>query len=279
MTAASLPDGTRPGRVALRVGDLRPTTDFYRDVVGLVVRSSDEGVATLGTPDRTLLELHEDPDAPERGPAETGLYHTAFLVPSRAALGDAVERIRRRWRLDGASDHRVSEALYLTDPEGNGIEVYRDRPRSEWPTTDDGYVAMTVDPLDVDAVADAARGTSSVPAGTTIGHVHLEVSSLVRAESFYVDALGLRVRQRMGSSALFVAADDYHHHVGLNTWQGLTAPATGRGLAWFELLVPGDDAVEAAERRLAAAGFEPESADSGFDVADADGITLHVRSA
>jgi catechol 2,3-dioxygenase len=273
-----LPDGTSPGRVALRVTDLDRQVSFYRDVLGLDVRDRDDETVTLGTDTEPLLELHHDPDAPDRAPAETGLYHVAFLFPSRGALGDALRRVRERWRLTGASDHGVSEALYLTDPEDNGVELYRDRPRSEWPVSDDDRVEMGVESLDVDAITDLACGNAGLPDETTVGHVHLEVSDLAAAESFYAETLGLNVRQRYADAALFLAAGGYHHHVGLNTWHNRRDPPAGRGLHWFELLLPDESTLDAVETRLRDADVpvrRPEECD-GFEVDDPDGITLRL---
>jgi len=143
--------------------------------------------------------------------------------------------VRERWRLDGASDHLVSEALYLDDPEGNGVEIYRDRPREEWPVDDDGTVQMATEPLDIEGVSGAAGGANSdgdlvdrVPPGTDVGHMHLEVTSLSAFEAVYVDGLGFEVGMT-GPNVRFVAAGDYHHHLGANTWQGRTTPAAGAG--------------------------------------------------
>lgn len=274
-TDDTLPETTHVGRVALRVTDLDRLVAFYRDVVGLSVHERDAERATLGA-DEPLLELRADPDAPERAREETGLFHTAFRVPSRGALGGALSRIRERWRLDGASDHLVSEALYLTDPEGNGVEIYRDRPEERWPITEDGTVGMETLPLDTDVIAERATPEGTAPEGTTVGHVHLEVSSLPAARTFYVDALGLRVRQAL-EGALFVAAGDYHHHVGLNTWNGRTRPLAGRGLAWFELLVPAD-ALETTRERLEEHGVEVGGGDATLAVSDPDGIELRLRT-
>ncbi|WP_129115457.1 VOC family protein [Halegenticoccus tardaugens] len=275
----TLPGTTRTGEVSLHVNDLDLTTAFYRDVIGLAVRRREGDRTVLGAGDESLLELCADSDAPERKRNETGLFHTAFLVPSRAALGDALERIEARWRLDGASDHRVSEALYLADPEDNGVEVYRDRPRDVWPSADDGAVRMDTLPLDLDQIRDLGRGEPTAPNSTTVGHVHLEVSSLSASRAFYVDALGMHVRQLYGDAALFVAAGDYHHHVGLNVWNGRTAPPTGRGLRRFELVVPDHDALEAAQARLDGRGISDAVADEGMDVSDPDGIGLRLRVA
>lgn len=278
-STARLPAETHPGRIALVVADLDAIVPFYRDVVGLETVHRSDTRASLGTDDEPLVVAREDGDVPERGPDATGLFHCAFRVPSRAALGDALLRIRDRWTLDGASDHRVSEALYLSDPEGNGVEIYRDKPRDAWPIAPDGAVRMDTLPLDVDDLARDAGGRTNAPEGTTIGHVHLEVSSLARARTFYADPIGLGVRQEWGDSALFLAAGDYHHHVGLNTWQGRSEPARGRGLAWFELVVPGADAVAAVRERADAAGAEVTPLDEGIEIRDPDGMAVRVRPA
>ena len=186
-------------------------------------------------------------------------------------------------RLTGASDHLVSEALYLRDPAGNGVELYYDRPREDWPLTDDGGVAMETLPLDLDDLSASSEtgGAAALPAGTDIGHVHLEVTDLPRAEAFYADALGLNVRARYGDDAAFLAAGDYHHHVGLNTWNHRRSPATGGlGLAWFELALPDAGTADAVRRRLADRGYgvDEESADDGeaSTVADPDGIRVRL---
>jgi catechol 2,3-dioxygenase len=292
----SLPAETRLGRAAIRVAGLDETIAFYRDVVGLTALDRDDETAVLGVAAGSadagrdavpLLVLEHDPDLPERGRDEAGLFHTAFRVPSRAALGEALARVRDRWRLDGASDHRVSEALYLTDPEGNGVEIYRDRPREEWPVAEDGTVTMTTDPLDLEAVAAAAASAADsgdrVPPGTDLGHVHLEVTSLSAFEAVYVDGLGFALGMT-GPNVRFVAAGGYHHHLGANTWRGRTTPAAGRGLAWFEVVVPDAAALAAVRERLAAVASDGavdvrvnERAD-GIEVADADGISVRVRT-
>jgi len=255
------------GRVALRVTDLDRTAAFYADVIGLETLSRDDGRVVLGV-DEPLLVLRQS-DRPARGPDETGLFHTAFRVPSRAALGDALARIEAEWRLDGASDHHVSEALYLRDPEDNGVEVYCDRPQAEWPTTDDGRVEMDTLPLALDPLRDAAAGDDRAPSGTTVGHVHLEVSDLEASRSFYADGLGLNVRASM-SGALFLAFGDYHHHVGANVWNGRSTPPDGRGLAWVELLTDDPESIRARLDSVT-------DRDDGFEVTDPDGITIRVR--
>ena len=273
----TLPDATRLGRTALAVADLDETAAVYRDVVGLEVLDREGGRATLGAGGAPLLVLEADPDAPERPRSAAGLYHNAVRVPDRAALGDALARIRERWRLDGASDHGVSEALYLTDPAGNGVEVYRDRPRDAWPVGDDGRVRMTTDPLDLDAVAAAADGRDAAPPGTDLGHVHLEVTSLPAFEEFYVDALGFEVQAAV-PKARFVGAGGYHHHVGANTWHGRSDPAAGRGLDWFEVVLPATDDLEALRSRLADRDVPVAGTDEGFEATDPDGLRVRFRA-
>ncbi|WP_280586737.1 VOC family protein [Halorubrum sp. Boch-26] len=281
-----LPAGTRIGRAALRVADLDETTAFYRDVVGLAVLDRDGDEAVLGVEGTPLLVLKRDPDRPERGRTEAGLFHAAFRVPSRAALGDALARVRERWRLDGAADHLVSEALYLDDPEGNGVEIYCDRPREEWPI-DDGTIRMATDPLDVEGVAGAGDSDGGpadhAPPGTDIGHMHLEVTSLSAFETTYVDGLGFEVGTT-GPNVRFVAAGGYHHHLGANTWQGRTTPASGRGLAWFEVVAPDAAALDGVRTRLDAVAadgdveFGVDEREDGIVVTDADGIEVRVRT-
>ncbi len=283
--AFELPASAGVGRVALRVGSLDRVAPFYRDVVGFDVdRDADGERARLTAGGETLIILEADADAPERGDDEAGLFHLAVRVPDRAALSEALSRVRRGdAALTGASDHLVSEALYLRDPAGNGVEVYYDRPREEWPWTDDGGVAMETLPLDLDdlSAASDADGSAGLPAGTDVGHVHLEVTDLPRAESFYVDALGTNLRARYGDDAAFVAAGDYHHHVGLNTWNGRRAPAgESRGLAWFEVSLPDAETLDAVRRRLEERGYDV-AGDASSDgpavaVADPDGIRVRL---
>lgn len=254
--AGTLPAETHVGRTALRVGAIDELTAFYRDVVGLQVQERTDASATLGAGDEPLLVLEADADAPVRHRA-AGLYHNAFRVPSRSALGDALVRIREHWELDGASDHGVSEALYCTDPAGNGVEVYRDFPRSDWPRTEAGRVDIGTEHLDLGPIEAGAGSDEQVPPGTDVGHVHLAVSSLDAVESFYGDVLGLELVARM-PGALFLAAGGYHHHVGANTWEARMDEAGGRGLSWFELVVPDADALEAVRDRLEAAGVAVE---------------------
>lgn len=277
-TSPLIPNTARIGRTALVVTDLEAMIEFYRDVVGLAVQTRQETTAILGAGETALLVLEQDEDAPPRRREQAGLFHNAFKVPSRAALGGALERIRTHWQLDGASDHYVSEALYLTDPEDNGIEIYTDRPAEEWPRADDGTVQIGTVGLDLADVAAQSDGSTDAPPGTTVGHIHLETSSLEAAREFYVDTLGLTV-QTEARSAVFLAAGTYHHHLGVNTWNGRSQPAGGRGLAWFEFIVPDESTLTTVREELADTTVAVDDAAAGIELTDPDGITIRLRVA
>jgi catechol 2,3-dioxygenase len=282
-TVGELPADTRLGAIWLRAGDIGLLRDFYERVIGLRAIASEDGVTALGAGDRSLVELVSDPDAPARPPHTTGLFHLALLVPARADLTRALRRVfENGWHLSGASDHLVSEALYLSDPEGNGIELYRDRPREEWPREGD-EVAMATLPLDLeDLLAEPGAGDDApaMPAGTVLGHVHLQVKDLDSAAAFWVDALGLDVTASLYPGALFVSAGGYHHHVGLNTWAGVGAPrppAGARGLDRFELVLPDAASAAAAGERLSVVA-ELGDEDRGVLVEDPSGNAVRVRA-
>lgn len=272
-----LPAGTAIGRVRLRVRDLDTVLPTYRDAVGLEV-DREPGVARLSADGESLVELEESGDLPDRG-NRAGLFHLAIRVPDRPTLGRVLERLRDRDLLEGASDHRVSEALYLHDPEGNGIEVYRDRPRSTWPRTPDGGVGITTEPLDLDGVAGAsATAERRLPAGTTIGHVHLEATGLSRSEAFYADGIGFDVQARYGDSAVFLGAGGYHHHVGVNTWNRRRSPAgDSLGVVGFEVVVPSPTDVDDVLDRVDPAAH-PAGVDPAGRLVDPDGIEVRITT-
>ena len=239
----SLPNDAHIGHVSLTVRDLDRSQQFYRDVLGFreIAGSGNSRTARLGAGERLLVELHENKDAVAKPRRSSGLYHFAILVPSRAALGRSLRRLaEKRWPLSGASDHLVSEALYLDDPDGLGIEIYRDRPRAEWPVRD-GQLMMATDPLDLQSIVDEPGADAPWPGldpDTVIGHVHLHVPHLDAAEAFYCGRIGFDPTVRGYPGALFVAAGGYHHHLGLNTWTGLGAPpppANAVGLRSFSI--------------------------------------------
>ncbi len=282
METATLPATLALGAVHLTVADLDAAIDFYTRRIGLRLKVRSEGEARLGTRDEDLLVLVARPDA-RRARGTTGLYHFAILVPSRADLANVLRHlVETRTPLQGASDHLVSEAVYLADPEGNGIEIYRDRPRAEWPLRD-GRLRMATDPLDVDGLlAESAGGTwSGLPDGTRMGHVHLHVSRLPETEAFYTGVLGFDLVQRYGGAALFVSAGGYHHHVGLNTWAGEGAPAPppdSLGLRFFEVRLPDADALAALAARVRESGARAKDVPCGLDVADPSGNHLRFTT-
>lgn len=227
------------GRVALTVNDIQSVGRFYETVLGLEPMRSDAATAAYGAGGKVLLELRSDPTARRRSPREAGLFHTAFLLPERADLGRWLHfASEARQPIVGASDHGVSEALYLNDPEGNGIEIYIDRPRDQWIRNGDA-VEMVSDPLDLEAIAATATTLwRGAPAGTVVGHVHLQVGSIPEAEAFYGQNLGLTLTCRYPGGS-FYGAGGYHHHIATNVWNSRGAgprsyPSTG--LADVELL-------------------------------------------
>jgi catechol 2,3-dioxygenase len=282
-------DSMRLGYVHLRVRDLDRSLSFYLDVLGFKLVSGGAHTATLSATGRGpgLIVLTEKKDAPARTPGSTGLYHVAIRVAGRRALAQVIAHLEdTKWTVDGYADHDVSEAVYLSDPDGNGIELYCDRPRDEWPFRN-GQVEMVTVPLDVDRLmrelADWPGPWQGIDPATDIGHIHLRVSSLESAESFYHGVLGLDVTQGDMVGALFMAAGGYHHHVGVNTWSsegGPRPPADAVGLISFSLVLPDEAARRAVEERLAAAGSPARAdADGSLRTADPDGnfIELTVR--
>ena len=268
----SIDPGTHIGLVTLRVADLGRSLRFYEGILGFRSIERGPGRAVLGAQDGVpLLELTEVPGAPPQPRRSTGLYHFAVLLPSRADLGRALLRMAHAGLEIGQADHLVSEALYISDPDRNGIEIYRDRPRDTWHWAN-GTVAMAVDPLDLRGLMDEGRGETwdVLPAGTRIGHIHLQVGDIPRAEQFYHGVLGFDVTAHM-PGALFVSAGGYHHHIGLNTWQSRgagPAPETTAGLQSFVIALPHPQALEDARARLVAHGVPVQEHDGEVEVAD-----------
>jgi catechol 2,3-dioxygenase len=272
---------TQMGVVRLGVADLERIAGFYEQVIGLDRAEREASLIRLGTSAGPLVELTEDPEAPPRPPGTTGLFHLAILVPDRSALAAALRRVvDSGWRLSGASDHLVSESLYLRDPEGNGIELYRDRPREDWGHKD-GEIEMATLPLDVRSLVGESEPEPAMRAGTAMGHVHLQVADLEEAERFYCGLVGFEVTVRTYPGALFVAAGGYHHHLGLNTWAGDGAPpppANSRGMRWFEVVVPAQEEVETITGRLEAAGHAVERDGGALRVSDPSHNGVLIRA-
>jgi catechol 2,3-dioxygenase len=277
------------GAVALTVSDRSRAADFYERVLGLEGGEGDDGTLTCSVAGgEPLVELVVDAAAPPLDSRATGLFHLAILMPSRRDLMLALRRlVDAGWPLTGASDHLVSEALYLSDPDGNGIEIYRDRPRDQWPHRD-GSLQMATLPLDLDDLMGELHGSDEraerAPAGTRIGHVHLQVAALEPVERFYAGVLGFEVMVRTYPGALFVAAGGYHHHIGLNTWHsaGAARPASGAiGLRNFAIELPDKTELDSLVAACEAGGAAPERVDGGSALVrdpSGNGVLLTARA-
>lgn len=283
-----LPADVRVGTVTLQVADLQRSLDFYQNIIGFrpVARDDASGARTArlgaGEGDRVLLELVEKPGVrpvPRRG--RLGIYHFAVLLPTRADLGRFLRHASALGVRIGAAEHRISEATYLVDPDGMSIEVYRDRPREEWPYRDGELVAPS-DPLDAEGLLSAAgpQHWQGLPPGTTVGHMHFYVGDIPRAEAFYHTALGFDKTIWTLPDMLFVSAGGYHHHVGLNTWAAGAPAATdedARLLSW-QLVLPDGATTDAAVESLSRAGYPVTPTGGGYLARDPWGITVRLSS-
>lgn len=279
-----LPDATRLGKARLQVTDLERSLDFYRTVLGFRLLSRHDGVAELGPvgEDRAILELRIGATVPVPRGGRQGLFHFAILLPDRASLGRFLVHLAAIGVRAGASDHLVSEAIYLSDPDGLGIEVYADRPRESW-RHEGRELSMATIALDTRSVADAAGGEpwTGMPAGTTLGHMHLHVGSLEEARAFYHDALGLDLIVWSYRGALFFSAGGYHHHLGTNTWakgQPSAAPDEARLLDW-EIVLPDQVSVDAARGNLESHGHVAARTGNGWTFRDPWGTQFTLVSA
>jgi catechol 2,3-dioxygenase len=273
------------GAIGLVARDLDRLTSYYRDLLGLTVLERTDHLARLGVGGQTLIEIEHRPDALPDDPAHAGLYHTAFLMPTRQDHARWIMHIaRNRMPITGASDHGVSEAFYLDDPEGNGIEVYSDRPRERW-LWDNDLIVMQTKQLDVEAILteiDPATATyPSAPEGLRIGHVHLRVGNVERAEEFYRGALGLDLMRRRGG-ATFMSSGGYHHHVGANVWHSDGAgprDPNRAGLAWFSVEPADGKAFNDTIARLKAADAPLRDTAGGIETADPWGTRIRLAKA
>ena len=278
-----LPEQSRIGRVRLQVSDLARSIPYYTDVLGFLVSAREDAVAVLAAADGTpVIELHEQKGirpVPRHG--RLGLYHFAILLPDRPALGRFVAHLAEIGAYAGSADHLVSEALYLADPDGLGIEVYADRPRAQWQTKG-REIAMATEPLDLRALMRAGGGEpwAGMPAGTTIGHVHFHVHTLRDAEVFYHSALGFDKVVWSYPGALFFSVGGYHHHVGTNTWAAGAPVATAHDarLIEWELRLPSVDDVRSAAANTARAGYEIDDAGDDRLVTAPSGVTVRLTT-
>ena len=283
--APVLPGTLRLGAVHLTVSRLDRSVAFYQDAIGLRVRRQDETSATLGTDSADLVVLVEDAAAVPAG-RHAGLYHFALLFPDRLALSQALRRLAvTRTPIEGAADHGVSEAIYLPDPDGNGIELYADRPREQWPApTEPGTkVGMYTIALDLDDVLALSHGHDlprHAADGLVLGHVHLHVGDVDEALRFYGGVLGLETMAFLGSAA-FAAAGGYHHHLGLNVWRGRgvgPAPEHTVGVREWEIVLPTAADVAEVRSRVEAAGAPAGDRDGGFVTRDPWEIPVAFRA-
>jgi catechol 2,3-dioxygenase len=283
--AARLGDATRLGEVHLTVTDLDRSVAFYEDAIGLTVHRRDAATAALGAGDEDLVVLHEDRAAPPAG-RHAGLYHVALLFPTREELARAAIRLAvGRVPIQGASNHGTHEAIYLPDPDGNGLELAADFPRERWPdvSSPEGYAGGPA-PLDIDDLLATVAGDDlarRAAPGLRVGHVHLHVGDLEAATRFYRDGLGFDVMTDLGS-AVFVSAGGYHHHVGFNVWRGRgvpSVPADAVGLRHWTLVVSGRDELEAVGARLRAIGAPVQERQNGLLAHDPSGTAVLVVAA
>jgi catechol 2,3-dioxygenase len=279
---ARLPDATRLGAIHLTVTDLERALAFYGEVIGLRVHRRDGGEAAIGTGGRDVIVLHEDPSARPAG-RHAGLYHVALLFGTRAELARAAVRIAvTRTPIQGASDHGTHEAIYLPDPDGNGLELAWDRDRSVWPSYEE-QLAGGIQPLDAEDLLAVVAGEDPVARaadGLTVGHVHLHVGDTEAATRFYRDGLGFDVMADLGT-AVFVSAGGYHHHVGFNVWRGRDIPAQPKGTVGFghwTLVVPDAATLAAVAERLRAVGVPAEPHPEGLLARDPSGIAVVVTA-
>jgi catechol 2,3-dioxygenase len=277
----SLPAATRMGPVHVTVSDLGRSLDYYRTEVGLGVLEQSGGRASLGADSTELLVLVEEPGA-EPSDGYTGLFHFALLVPDRPSLARWLAHAARdRVQLTGLSDHYVSEAIYLRDPDRHGIEIYADRPRELW----EGQVGrrMTTEPLDVDDLLGEAGDAEfdGLPAGTVMGHVHLKVAGIPETIEFYRDVVGFDLVVERVPQAAFLSAGGYHHHLGANTWESAGAPPAPEGSAALRhatIVLPSAEERDTVVRRFADAGQEPDETPEGLIVRDPSGNRLALAA-
>ena len=273
------------GRIHLTVADLGRSLAYYQNDIGLRLHRQEGRTVHLGAGEADWLILTEQPGAqPARG--TTGLYHFALLVPSRRELARVLRHLMAsQTPISGFADHAVSEAIYLTDPDGHGIEIYRDRPREAWEYPN-GQLKLVTEPFDADGVLAELTGGETTWTGlhpdTRMGHVHLHVSHIPAAEQFYRDLLGFEVMARYGLGASFVAAGGYHHHLGLNTWAGVGAPPPSEGAArllWYEIVLPETAVLDQLTDRIKKAGLVVEMREYGRTLADPAGNGILLTAA
>ncbi|HAM1335556.1 TPA: VOC family protein [Listeria monocytogenes] len=278
---AEISEELRIGEVVLNVGHLKEMAGFYQEVIGLKLLEENERMVRLGVSgsDEALLVLKKIDNAVVPEVPRIGLFHTAFLLPTRESLADVLLHLAKSgYPIDGAGDHAYSEALCLHDIEGNGIEIYADRPKAEWMRDGDGNLPMVTEQVDVDSLLQIATDEpfTGMPNGTIIGHVHLQVADADKAEQFYKEVLGMNLTTAI-PSARFFAAGDYHHHIGSNVWAGRNLELLQEnetGLAWFTIITPDKDAIIT---NLIEQGYDVKRLENTISVTDSNGIKIHFK--
>jgi catechol 2,3-dioxygenase len=293
-SATPLPDATTLGAARLIVADIERSLAFYTEVLGFTQAggplADDAAALTVADDPTPVLWLSELTGARRKPRHSTGLYHVAILTPSRQALSRSLYHLAASsYPLTGASDHLVSEALYLNDPDGNGLEIYRDRPRAEWPHDGDQLlmdtVALDLESLLTEGAIDVeSKPWNGIAKGTKVGHVHLHVAHLAPAVAFYRDLIGLDLMIQLADSAAFMSAGGYHHHLGLNTWAGVGAPqppADAVGIRVWDIVVPTQADIDAIAGRLQAASatFERDAESGAVVTRDPSGNAVRVKVA
>jgi catechol 2,3-dioxygenase len=275
---------TYVGHVKIKVENLERSLTFYQEVIGFKILEQSKTADTFTTDGNTsVLSIEQPENAIPKQPRTTGLYHFALLVPTRADLGKILNHFNQmRYPLQGASDHLVSEALYLADPDGNGIEIYSDKDPSSW-VWHSGEVEMATLPLDVESLLAEGQADEwdGLPAGTVMGHIHLHVSELKKTEEFYIKGLGFNVVFQYGNQALFISTGNYHHHIGLNTWNGVGAPIpldNSVGLESFHLILPSEEKRNMIVDQLKCIGASVTKKEGSFVTTDPSGNRIYLKT-
>jgi catechol 2,3-dioxygenase len=276
------PPNTHVSQVTIKVENLQRSLNFYQEVIGFKVLDESQNKAQLTADGQTpLLTIEQPENVTPKQPRTTGLYHFAILLPERADLGRILNHFAQLNIPLGSSDHLVSEALYLNDPDGNGIEVYWDKPSSDW-TWNGGQVEMAVDPIDAKGILAEGKGEpwSGLPPKTLMGHLHLHAAELNETADFYTKGLGFEVVSRFGNQALFISTGRYHHHIGLNTWNGVGAPQPAEnsvGLSSFDIHFPSEEERNTAISRLETLGKLVNHEQNGrISIEDPSGNKLYL---
>ncbi|MCC5894659.1 MAG: VOC family protein [Alkalibacterium sp.] len=272
------------GYAQLNVSHLDQMKEYYAEKIGLAILKEDELQVDLGIKETgTVLIVLKKVATQETGSLKAGLFHTAFLLPTRRDLGNCVfSLLNKDVPIGGASDHGYSEAIYLQDPEGNGIEIYRDKPRDEWTINEDGTIPGVTEEMDAEGVLQSRdeEPTGRLPEGTVIGHMHLSVSDLDETEAFYRETLGLSLKYTYGTQARFLAGGSYHHHIGINTWAGKGLPIRERedlGLSEFSINLSSKTALKKLTDQLSSRGYDIDAEADSLTLTDPNGIQVIVR--